>query len=201
MEDVLLHIYRDLPLQDIYSCSLVSKEYNKVFGNSLLWKMILDTINEKAITLWHNNPLITFKKYTLIDRLKNKLKINKTIAKLYEIKELSLSNNQLTILPAEIGQLTNLQTLYLHQNQLTTLPAEIGQLTNLQTLYLYHNQLTTLPAEIGQLTNLRILYVNNNQLTTLPVEIGQLITLRELWLQNNQLKKQIQKTLPNTIIY
>jgi leucine-rich repeat protein SHOC2 len=44
--------------------------------------------------------------------------------------------------------------LYLDYNQLTALPAEIGNLTNLTTLYLRVNQLTTLPAEIKKLPKL-----------------------------------------------
>jgi len=59
---------------------------------------------------------------------------------------LSLSGNQLTSLPAEIGQLTSLVELYLDRNQLTSLPVEIGLLTSLTQLYLHDNQLTSLPA-------------------------------------------------------
>ena len=36
-------------------------------------------------------------------------------------------------------------------NQLTSLPAEIGQLTLLEELYLGRNKLRTLPAAIGEL--------------------------------------------------
>ena len=43
----------------------------------------------------------------------------------------------------------------LGDNQLTSVPAEIGQLTSLRELVLYDNQLTSLPAEIGQLASLR----------------------------------------------
>jgi len=39
-------------------------------------------------------------------------------------------------------------------NNLTELPAEIGQLSNLTDLSIMYNGLKSLPPEIGQLTNL-----------------------------------------------
>ena len=101
--------------------------------------------------------------------------------------ELDLDGNQLTSLPAEIGQLTSLRELDLGGNQLTSLPAEIGQLTSLEKLDLDGNQLTSVPAEIGQLTSLEQLGLDSNQLTSLPAEIGQLTSLRVLSLGGNQL--------------
>ena len=44
--------------------------------------------------------------------------------------------------------------MLLYNNQLTSVPAEIGQLTSLEELYLWNNRLTSVPAEIGQLTSL-----------------------------------------------
>ena len=188
MEDILLHVFNELPLMDMYSCSLVNKQYSKVFSNLLLWKMKLDTVDNKLVTvLWNTNSLITFKRYVLLNRLKNKLIHKEEIGQLTNLQKLWLYNNQLTTLPAEIGQLTNLQQLGLDNNQITTLPAEIGQLTNLRYLSLYSNQLTTLPAEIGQLTNLQQLLLSHNQLTTLPAEIGQLTNLQKLDLRYNKL--------------
>src|SRR3990170_2628581 len=132
MEDILIHVFNELPLMDMYSCSLVNKQYNRVFNNLLLWKMKLDTImDNKLITvLWNTNSLITFKRYILINRLKNKLNRKEEILELTNLQTLELYNNKLTTLPAEIGQLTNLQNIYLGNNKLTILPVEIGQLTN-----------------------------------------------------------------------
>ena len=45
-------------------------------------------------------------------------------------------------------RLTSLTYLHLGDNQLTSVPAEIGQLTSLKWLP-GHNRLTSLPAEIG----------------------------------------------------
>jgi Leucine-rich repeat (LRR) protein len=63
----------------------------------------------------------------------------------------ALGGNQLTVLPSEIGQLTNLDTLRLEGNQLTVLPPEIGQLASLRRLALDGNRLTTLPRELADL--------------------------------------------------
>ena len=124
MEDILLHVFNELPLMDMYSCSLVNKQYNRVFNNLLLWKMKLDTImDNKLITvLWNTNSLITFKRYILINRLKNKLNRKEEILELTNLQQLNLYDNQLTTLPVKIGELTNLQELYLDNNQLIILP-------------------------------------------------------------------------------
>ena len=111
----------------------------------------------------------------------NKKMVNK------DIKMLNLSFNNLTHLPAEIGQLTQLTSLFLQNNNLIQLPVEIGQLIQLTTLDLSGNNLTQLPVEVWHLTRLTSLYLTNTKLTQLPVEIGNLSQLTTLYLQNNKL--------------
>jgi hypothetical protein len=109
------------------------------------------------------------------------------IGQLHSLRSLDLSCNQLTNLPAEIGQLHSLTKLFVSYNQLTSLPAEIGQLHSLTSLSLGKNQLTNLPAEILELHSLTSLSVHANKLTNLPAEIGQLHSLTSLSLSENQL--------------
>jgi internalin A len=61
---------------------------------------------------------------------------------------LGLGSNQLTALPATIGQLTALKYLYIDDNPLTTLPDTIGQLVNLRQLYLHGNPHLGIPDEV-----------------------------------------------------
>ena len=111
---------------------------------------------------------------------------------------LDLSDNELTVLPLEIGQLSNLTELDLSYNQLTALPPTIAQLTNLLVLNLSGNQLTGLPSEISQLTHLKKLMLGDvfggNQFISLPPAISQLNNLTVLGLGGNQLT-----VLPPTI--
>jgi leucine-rich repeat protein SHOC2 len=57
------------------------------------------------------------------------------------LQKLHLSDNLVTSLPVEIGQLSQLARLNLSQNQLTNLPAEIEQLSQLTQLELAENPL------------------------------------------------------------
>lgn len=80
-----------------------------------------------------------------------------------ELERLDLSGNKLSGAPqAEIRHLLKLNYLDLSDNNLTGLPAELGQLNNLEVLDVSNNKLTGLPLELGNLTQLRILDLTGN---------------------------------------
>ncbi len=107
------------------------------------------------------------------------------ISAMPNLQQLYIYMNQLTTLPAEIGNLTQLLELNTGVNPLTTVPPEIGKLTNLKSLYIYKTQIATIPAEISHLTNLDTFQLQENQLTNIPVEIENLTNLRAFHLGRN----------------
>ena len=76
-----------------------------------------------------------------------------------------MDGNNLTELPAEIGDLEGLWGLSVINNQLGGLPTSIQKLNRLLGLYLDGNNLTELPAGIGDLREMRELGVSGNPLT------------------------------------
>ncbi|MEM6892505.1 MAG: hypothetical protein AAF554_02370 [Bacteroidota bacterium] len=90
-------------------------------------------------------------------------------------------NEPITVIPNEIGNLTNLRELYIgrENSNFSLLPRTIANLEDLEILYLKENQsLRSLPSEIGNLINLRELYLQAcTSLTSIPVETSNLSNL------------------------
>ncbi|XP_060775857.1 leucine-rich repeat-containing protein 40 isoform X2 [Neoarius graeffei] len=104
-----------------------------------------------------------------------------------DLIKLLLSSNKLQTISEDIKLLPALVVLDVHDNQLTALPASIGELEQLQKLILSHNKLTELPTELWSLTNLRCLHLQQNLLEQLPADLGQLCHLEDLDVSNNKL--------------
>lgn len=84
---------------------------------------------------------------------------------LIAITHLRLAYNLVQILTpiASLTALHHLQVLDLCDNQLEILPPELGQLTRLKELYLSNNKLCKLPDTIQRMARLEVLDVRNNQ--------------------------------------
>jgi Leucine-rich repeat (LRR) protein len=85
---------------------------------------------------------------------------------------LNLAGKGLTgSLKGEIRFLSNLKELNLSNNKFTGLPAEVGQLTKLEVLNLSSNPLTGLPQELGNLKNLKVLDLRGTQYAKQDLEV------------------------------
>jgi len=107
------------------------------------------------------------------------------IVKLKKLKNLSLANNRIHIIPNDIALLINLTALDVCNNAITTLPPEIGLLTNLTALNLSCNKLQTLPDEFCKLHQLKQLDLHTNQLRNLPNDFCKLVNISYAHFQNN----------------
>jgi hypothetical protein len=101
---------------------------------------------------------------------------------------IDLTNNQIKIIPPEIKYLTKLWELHLDSNQIKIIPPEIKYLKKLVTLTIENNKLSKFASEIAVLPTLEVLYLNNNYIKTIPSGIGLWTELRVLDLQNNQIE-------------
>ncbi|XP_070811604.1 E3 ubiquitin-protein ligase LRSAM1 [Pituophis catenifer annectens] len=103
-----------------------------------------------------------------------------SLSNLVTVKVLDLHDNQLTSLPADIGQLTSLQVLNVEKNILKALPDSIGDLAQLQTLNLKGNKIKKLPSTLEGLRSLRTLDISENSVQELPQTLAHIRTLETL---------------------
>ena len=118
-----------------------------------------------------------------LDLRENKLEVlTEKISALTHLKFLKLDHNALTVLPLELFKLP-LNLLSVGDNSIFALPAQICELSSLVSLNLSENQIKSLPAELGLLENLKILHVHRNQFSALPSSLGNLALLEEISLE------------------
>jgi len=106
---------------------------------------------------------------------------------LLNIKELYLSDNQLSKLPDSILKLNSLRYINLDRNKFTEIPDTLSNNKTLKWLRLNGNQITNITSFAG-MENLKCLYLNNNKIQMLPSDISALEKLTDLSLARNQLK-------------
>lgn len=86
------------------------------------------------------------------------------------LEKLDVSDNKITgAIQGEIRFLENLKELDLSNNLMTGVPAEIGRLPKLEILDLSDNKLTGLPNELGNLSNLKTLDISGNDYSELDL--------------------------------
>ncbi|GIY38080.1 hypothetical protein CEXT_685452 [Caerostris extrusa] len=108
--------------------------------------------------------------------------------RLVKLRRLSLSDNEIGILPSDIASLVNLVELDISKNDISDIPENIKFLKSLQNADISNNPLAKLPAGFVQLKNLTILGLNDISLSRLPNDFGNLSNLQSLELRENSIR-------------
>ncbi len=162
------------------------------FPDSCFAQLIADILNKKITDNITTNELASIQGLGIGP---GDVKNLKGIGYLTGVESFSCSKNEVTEIPAEIGQLTKLKSLDLCKAILIKkIPPEIGKLKELKMIRICMTEVTFLPKEIGNLTNLDTLWLFSNGLIEIPKEIGNLKKLYSLDISSNKLK-----TLPDEI--
>uniref|UniRef100_A0A4W6CKB0 Leucine rich repeat containing 69 n=1 Tax=Lates calcarifer TaxID=8187 RepID=A0A4W6CKB0_LATCA len=118
------------------------------------------------------------------------------------LQHLSMMDNKLEEVPAELGHLTKLSEINLTSNKLSWLPQQLYQCKDLTKVHVARNKLTSLPEltfkhtlqnlttfhvtqGIRALTKLQVVDVAGNKLSMFPVEFH-LLSLKELYCEGNR---------------
>jgi len=96
---------------------------------------------------------------------------------LYQLEELDLSNNIITLL--DFGNMTNLKRLRLSNNRIQMIPDSISKLVNLEELYLDGNMIRDITPVCG-LPKLRIIHIQKNDIHELPANFSNLVRLQQV---------------------
>ncbi len=166
----------------IYSMSTVCKTFQEFmaensFNNELDSKYYKIISGNLYLDLSHQ-------KLTDIEGLSS-ISINgKSFSSLSRVN-INLSNNKLSVIPADIMKMSNLYKLDLSHNHLVVLPDISSELIFLTDLNLSHNNLTALPC-IDKLYSLKSLNLSNNKFEVFPEKLSN--NLINLDVSNNCLK-------------
>lgn len=129
--------------------------------------------------------------------------INPAITNLRQLTQVSLGNNRIQQIPAEIGQLTALRALNLAGNKnICQIPPEIGGCTSLEELDMSDNCITHIPVEVALLGRLRELVLDSNRIAAVPSKVLQQCTsLQTLLLHDNIITAEKLRETPGYEVY
>lgn len=139
-----------------------------------------------------NKVPIDYKKFKALDSLdlsRNFLTEFPGINHNKQLRQLVLTDNNITLNNLRLKQNENLQCLYLRRNKIEILPEAIGKLTGLKKLSFNYNEIREVHDGIGRLQNLEELSFYQNKLTAIPNSFYELRNLRVIDLYYNQIER------------
>jgi hypothetical protein len=154
---------------------------------------VFDTTTAEAIEIkWESaigpdNATLSQRKINSFERFFNRKQSYLDYLTRDHLKHLTLIDNNLNSVPAQIGDLTNLRYIKISDTQIDSISKVIGKLKSIYALDLSNNKIRYLTNELDGLSKLKYLNLSNNKLVELPPNIWKLKELKVLDLSNNEL--------------
>jgi len=107
----------------------------------------------------------------------------------HELRSLQIHHNFIGILPPIIQQYSGLVILDISNNGMSHICEELGQLTSLQTLVAKNNNLDndSIPKSFSELVSLTAVNLGGNKLTEFPVQLILMNKIERLFLGSNRI--------------
>ena len=131
-DNVIYEVLKNVDVKHILKWSGLSHQFHDVYISDYLWKYLCERDIGDDIVLFDGYYIDKYKKWYAFNLLRIILKnhgIVYNVSDLIKLKDLNLSNNKISVIPKEIGQLNQLQKLYFSHNDISVIPTEIGQLS------------------------------------------------------------------------
>lgn len=104
-----------------------------------------------------------------------------------QVKEIILTGNNFTEIPAEVLNMPQLEVLLIGHNPVSKLPDNLGSLKNLKRLSINATLIKEFPSDLSALENLESIGLDHNEFKIVPESILTLPNLKRLGLNNNKL--------------
>jgi len=172
-----LSALQKIDLSNNYLTSLPAR-----FGNLFPTPYPLDSRFLRSKMTLFGSPVITYPEIIMrnIEPLDQSLRDSTLI--------LDLSNNRLTTLPPDFGNMMGLEKLSLAHNELAELPPEFGNMGRLRDLDMRFNRLRDLPPSFGQMRALRRIDLSDNLFSHFPAALEELAIVEIILLWRNPIK-------------
>ena len=145
---------------------------------------------DQRVYLYFDEIISNFKKLTIIkiDSMKQLNKLPIALKELKDLKEISITNCNIEIIPNWINGLMNLEIIDLQNNNIIKIPKEFAELKELVSLNLNGNQISDIPIEFIDLKKLKNLNLGNNNFDIIP-EVLLELNIRNLIISKNYIQR------------
>lgn len=194
-DEMLFSIFEYLEIGDILNTQLVSKQFDNICNDNILWKRFFKRDYNKKCWCKEKRRDKSFydRHYDDIERgehKKNHICLDNNLYKKKYIKYCSIKKiKEITGMLISINYLYYIDTVYVRGERIEYIPEQICELDNMSTFHFSCNGLKVISEGLCKLINLKSLELNTNRIMEIPDCIEGLVNLERISIRNNKIEK------------